>query len=278
MRVYFEKPRTTTGWKGMINDPHLDDSGRREHRPAHGARAAARGAGPGPAGGVRVPRPDHPAVHLRHRGLGRDRRPHHREPDPPPAGLGPVDAGRASRTAPTATCRWRWTPCARPRCRTRSPAWTSSGTPAILHTTRQPRLPRHPARRPRRPQLRRRRRWPTRWPKLRAAGLPERVVVDASHDNSGKDPERQPRGRGRDRGAGGRPATRAIVGVMLESFLVAGRQELGARRAARPTASRSPTPAWTGTPRSAVLDGLAAAVRGATARSADEDRRPRRRA
>ena len=26
MRVYFEKPRTTTGWKGMINDPHMDDS------------------------------------------------------------------------------------------------------------------------------------------------------------------------------------------------------------------------------------------------------------
>ncbi len=26
MRVYFEKPRTTTGWKGLINDPRLDDS------------------------------------------------------------------------------------------------------------------------------------------------------------------------------------------------------------------------------------------------------------
>ena len=26
MRVYFEKPRTTIGWKGMINDPHLDGS------------------------------------------------------------------------------------------------------------------------------------------------------------------------------------------------------------------------------------------------------------
>ena len=26
MRVYFEKPRTTTGWKGLINDPNLDDS------------------------------------------------------------------------------------------------------------------------------------------------------------------------------------------------------------------------------------------------------------
>jgi 3-deoxy-7-phosphoheptulonate synthase len=26
MRVYFEKPRTTVGWKGLINDPRLDDS------------------------------------------------------------------------------------------------------------------------------------------------------------------------------------------------------------------------------------------------------------
>ena len=26
MRTYFEKPRTTVGWKGLINDPHLDDT------------------------------------------------------------------------------------------------------------------------------------------------------------------------------------------------------------------------------------------------------------
>src|SRR5436190_3134912 len=26
MRVYFEKPRTTVGWKGFINDPYLDGS------------------------------------------------------------------------------------------------------------------------------------------------------------------------------------------------------------------------------------------------------------
>ena len=26
MRVYFEKPRTTVGWKGLINDPYLDQS------------------------------------------------------------------------------------------------------------------------------------------------------------------------------------------------------------------------------------------------------------
>ncbi len=26
MRTYFEKPRTTVGWKGLVNDPHMDDS------------------------------------------------------------------------------------------------------------------------------------------------------------------------------------------------------------------------------------------------------------
>jgi 3-deoxy-7-phosphoheptulonate synthase len=30
MRVYFEKPRTSIGWKGLINDPHMDDSFRIE--------------------------------------------------------------------------------------------------------------------------------------------------------------------------------------------------------------------------------------------------------
>jgi 3-deoxy-7-phosphoheptulonate synthase len=31
MRVYFEKPRTTVGWKGLINDPHLDGTFDIEH-------------------------------------------------------------------------------------------------------------------------------------------------------------------------------------------------------------------------------------------------------
>jgi 3-deoxy-7-phosphoheptulonate synthase len=37
MRVYFEKPRTTIGWKGFINDPHLNDSCDMEHG-LHAAR------------------------------------------------------------------------------------------------------------------------------------------------------------------------------------------------------------------------------------------------
>ena len=38
MRVYFEKPRTTIGWKGLINDPHLDGS----FQVNHGLRLARR--------------------------------------------------------------------------------------------------------------------------------------------------------------------------------------------------------------------------------------------
>jgi 3-deoxy-7-phosphoheptulonate synthase len=38
MRVYFEKPRTTIGWKGLINDPHLDQS----YKINDGLRAARR--------------------------------------------------------------------------------------------------------------------------------------------------------------------------------------------------------------------------------------------
>ncbi len=42
MRVYFEKPRTTVGWKGLINDPDLDGSFDINEGLRTGARAAAR--------------------------------------------------------------------------------------------------------------------------------------------------------------------------------------------------------------------------------------------
>lgn len=38
MRVYFEKPRTSTGWKGFINDPYLNDTFRIEEGMALGRR------------------------------------------------------------------------------------------------------------------------------------------------------------------------------------------------------------------------------------------------
>jgi 3-deoxy-7-phosphoheptulonate synthase len=81
MRVYFEKPRTVVGWKGLINDPGLDGSfqinrGLRlarqllldvtARRPAHCHRVSGHHAGP---------------VLRRPHFLGRHRRPHHREPE-----------------------------------------------------------------------------------------------------------------------------------------------------------------------------------------------------
>jgi 3-deoxy-7-phosphoheptulonate synthase len=61
---------------------------------------------------------------------------------------------------------------------------------------------------------------------LRKAGLAERVMIDLSHDNSGKDPERQPLVAA-DVAAQVAAGSGAIVGVMIESFLVGGRQDLG---------------------------------------------------
>jgi 3-deoxy-7-phosphoheptulonate synthase len=57
------------------------------------------------------------------------------------------------------------------------------------------------------------------------AGLPERVIIDASHGNSGKDHRRQPEVAQAvaEQVASG---NRGIVGLMLESFLVDGRQKL----------------------------------------------------
>ncbi len=60
---------------------------------------------------------------------------------------------------------------------------------------------------------------------LKKARVNPRVMIDASHDNSGKDPERQPAVL-RDVGEQLRAGEQHILGVMLESHLQAGRQEL----------------------------------------------------
>jgi len=94
---------------------------------------------------------------------------------------------------------------------------------------------------------------------LARAGLPQRVMVDASHANSSKDHDNQPRvvadlcgqlAAGEDR----------IMGVMVESHLVAGRQDLVAGRSL--TYGQSITDACIDWPTSVqVLDALAAGVR-----------------
>ncbi|MQY24720.1 3-deoxy-7-phosphoheptulonate synthase [Nocardia aurantia] len=96
--------------------------------------------------------------------------------------------------------------------------------------------------------------------RLEKASLPQRVVVDASHGNSNKDHTKQVDvvTDVAERIAGG---DRSVVGVMLESFLVAGRQDLTLGRAADLTYGRSITDAcldWDTT--ATQLDRLATAV------------------
>jgi 3-deoxy-7-phosphoheptulonate synthase len=60
---------------------------------------------------------------------------------------------------------------------------------------------------------------------LRDQGLRSRVMIDCSHDNSGKDAQKQP-GVVRDVASQIAAGERGVVGLMLESFLIEGRQDL----------------------------------------------------
>jgi 3-deoxy-7-phosphoheptulonate synthase len=223
MRVYFEKPRTTTGWKGLINDPHLDGS-RDVNVGLHTARRLLlEVTDVGLPIGCEFLDPITPqyisdvvawgAIGARttesqiHRQLASGLS--------MPVGFKngtagsiklAVDAVRAA-AAPHAFA-----------------GVDVSGTPAILYTEGNPDC--HVI-------LRGGRSAPNYGPdavedtltQLRDAGLAERLVIDASHDNSAKDHERQPQvvTEIADQIAAGNGA---IVGVMMESFLVGGRQDL----------------------------------------------------
>jgi 3-deoxy-7-phosphoheptulonate synthase len=94
---------------------------------------------------------------------------------------------------------------------------------------------------------------------LREAGQRPRLMVDCSHGNSGKDPRRQVDVA---RELGGRRAEGddSVFGVMLESHLVGGRQAPGPRATLK--FGQSVTDACLGWEETeAVLDGLAASVR-----------------
>jgi 3-deoxy-7-phosphoheptulonate synthase len=90
---------------------------------------------------------------------------------------------------------------------------------------------------------------------LARAGLPERLVIDCSHGNSNKDHLRQPL-VAEDVAGQLESGRHGIAGVMLESFLVPGRQDLGGPL----TYGQSVTDACMGwDPTVAVLDRLAVA-------------------
>ncbi len=96
--------------------------------------------------------------------------------------------------------------------------------------------------------------------RLREAGLAPQLMVDASHGNSGRDHRLQPRVAADigDRVAHGEPG---LVGVMLESFLRAGRQEPCASDPSRLIFGQSVTDACMGWSTTVtVLEGLARSV------------------
>ena len=257
MRVYFEKPRTTVGWKGLINDPHLDDSGDVNEGLRRARELLLEVLALGLPVGCEFLDPITPqyisdavvwgAIGARtvesqiHRQLG--------------SGLS-MPIGFKNRTDGDVQVA---VDAVRAAAATHVfPGIDSSGTPAILHTAGNPHghvilrggrggANHHPEQVQAALGL------------LRAAGLPERLMIDASHDNSGKDHRRQPEVAAQiaEQVAAGQ---RAINGVMLESFLVAGRQDLQPGQPLVYGQSITDT-CMDLDATDAVLEGLAAAVR-----------------
>ncbi len=223
MRVYFEKPRTTTGWKGLINDPHLDGSGDVNS-------------------GLRIAR----ELLLEVLDLGLPVGCEFLDPISPQYIADTVSWGAiGARTTESQIHRQLASGLSMPvgfknrtdgnigvavdavRAAAAQHSFAGvdlSGSSAILHTSGNPDC--HVI-------LRGGRGEPNYGPEsiaktlelLREVGLPERVVIDASHDNSGKDHERQPT-VATEIAAQLAAGEEGIVGVMLESFLESGRQEL----------------------------------------------------
>ncbi len=257
MRVYFEKPRTTIGWKGLINDPHLDGSGDVNTGLRRARALLLQVLELGLPVGCEFLDPITPqyisdtvcwgAIGARtvesqiHRQLGSGLS--------MPVGFKnrtdgnvqvAVDAVRAA-SVPHAFA-----------------GIDVSGMPAILHTRGNTDChvilrggrgaPNYEAEAVARAAA-----------LLRSAGLPERVMIDLSHDNSAKQPERQPVVAQAVAGqiAAGSPT---IVGVMLESFLVAGCQAFdGSRELVYGQSITDGCIGWDTTVE--VLDGLADAAR-----------------
>ncbi|MBB2945260.1 3-deoxy-7-phosphoheptulonate synthase [Actinoplanes lutulentus] len=224
MRVYFEKPRSTVGWKGLIMDPALDGTG----DVGTGLRVARKllleVLGRGLPVAVEFLDPITPqyiadtvawgAIGARtvesqvHRQLSSGlSMPIGMKNRPDGSVSTAVDAIQAAAAQHV------------------FPGIDYSGTPAILHTTGNPDChlvlrggggkPNYSAADV-----------AASVELLRKAGLPERLVIDCSHGNSNKDHLRQPIVV-EDVSAQVEAGQQAISGVMLESFIEPGRQDLG---------------------------------------------------
>jgi 3-deoxy-7-phosphoheptulonate synthase len=224
MRVYFEKPRTVTGWKGLINDPDLNGS----YDVHKGLRAARRLLLDIVELGLPVacewldpvtPQYIADAVAWGAIGARTVESQVHRQLA---SGLSMPIGMKNRPDGSIATAIEAIQAAAVPHV---FPGIDFSGTPAILHTSGNPDChlvlrggggkPNYSAADV-----------AGALGLLRAAELPERLVIDCSHGNSGKDHRRQP-------SVADDVATQieggqdGISGVMLESFLVPGRQNLG---------------------------------------------------
>jgi 3-deoxy-7-phosphoheptulonate synthase len=257
MRVYFEKPRTTTGWKGLINDPHLDGSSdvntglRMARKLLLGVLAAGLPVGCEFLDPI-TPQYIADAVSWGAIGARTTESQTHRQLG---SGLS-MPVGFKNRTDGDVQVAVDAVRAA--AVRHAFAGIDEHGTPAILYTSgnedchvilrggkEKPNYSREPV--------------AGALGLLRAVGLPERLMIDLSHDNSGKDPDRQPfvAADVAQQIAGGGTA---IVGVMLESFIEAGRQDL--RPGAELRYGQSITDGcidWGTTVE--VLEGLASAVR-----------------
>ncbi len=190
MRTYFEKPRTTVGWKGLINDPRLDGS----HDIAAGLRA--RPVFPAPGHRRSACPPPRSSSSPSARSTWRTSSPGARSVPAPRRARSTASwrpgcpCRSASRTGPTATCRWRST-----RAAPRQPPRRSSGSTA----TAGPRWSPPPATRTPTSSSAADAKGPNysaadveaATAKLAAMQLNPRLIVDASHANSGKNHHRQ---------------------------------------------------------------------------------------
>jgi 3-deoxy-7-phosphoheptulonate synthase len=253
MRVYFEKPRSTVGWKGLINDPGLDGSG----DVGTGLRTAralllevVRRGLPVGVEFLDPITPQYIADTVAWGAIGArtvESQVHRQLSSGLSMPIGMKNRPDGSITTAIDAIQAAAVPHV-------FPGIDFSGTPAILHTTGNPDchlVLRGGGGRPNYAAgdvagalaL------------LHKAGLPERLIVDCSHGNSNKDHLRQPLVA--DDVAGQlESGQRGIAGVMLESFLVPGRQDLGGPL----TYGQSVTDACMGwDPTVAVLDRLAVA-------------------
>jgi 3-deoxy-7-phosphoheptulonate synthase len=223
LRAYFEKPRSSVGWKGLVNDPDLDGSHRINTglRLARGLLLDINGMGMPTASeflDTQIPQHIGDLTSWVAIGARTTESQVHREMASGlsmPVGFKNGTSGNVNIAVEAVLA-------------ARSPHWfrgvTKQGTAAILETVGNDTChvilrggtrtgPNYAAEYVSEACER-----------LRNAGLPERVMVDCSHGNSGKDHRRQPAvaaSVGEQIEAG----TSRIFGVMLESHLVEGRQD-----------------------------------------------------